>query len=136
MGELRHIAHDLGCSKAKIDVLDRWSLVGYVERHGKNEYEDLFRLKRYNHQEVNQEYQNQGNQLFRKQCERLSQTTPEQFISFIQVDLNTLFPLGDLEKQALNSPTLLSLNSQPSEKDLGKAKNGYIGRLSGEWGDG
>ena len=85
---------------------------------------------------MNQEYQNQGSQLFRKQCEGLSQTTPEQFISFIQVNLNTLFPLGDLEKQALNSPTLLSLNSQPSEKDLGKAKNGNIGRLSGEWGDG
>ena len=85
---------------------------------------------------MNQEFQNQGNQLFRKQCERLSQTTPEQFISFIQVNLNTLFPLGDLEKQALNSPTLLPLDSQPSAMDLGGAKNGYKGRLSGEWGDG
>ena len=79
---------------------------------------------------------NQVNQLFRKQCERLSQTTPELFISSIQVDLNTSFPLGDEEKQALNSPTLLPLDSQPSAMDLRVAKNGYKGRLSGEWGDG
>ena len=136
MGELHQIARNLGYPKAKIDVLDRWSLVGHVERHEKNEYEDLFRLKKHNHQEVNQEFQNQGNQLFREQCERLSQTTPEQFISSIKVDLNTSFPLGDLEKQALNSPTLLPLDSQPSAMDLGGAKNGYKGRLSGEWGDG
>ena len=97
MGELHQIVRNLDCQKAKIDVLDRWSLVGYVERHGKNEYEDLFRLKKHNHQEVNQEFQNQGNQLFREQCERLSQLTPEQFILFIQVDLNTSFSLGDLE---------------------------------------
>ena len=45
MGELHQIVRNLGYPKAKIDVLDRWSLVGYVERHGKNEYEDLFRLK-------------------------------------------------------------------------------------------
>ena len=76
------------------------------------------------------------NQLFREQCERLSQTTPEQFISSIKVDLNTSFPLGDLEKQALNSPMLLSLDSQPSVMDLGGAKSGYKGRLSGEWSDG
>ena len=136
MGELRHIARDQGCPKAEIDVLDRWSLVGYIERHGKNEYEDLFRLKKRNQQELNQDFQNQVNQLFREQCERLSQTTPEQFISSIKVDLNTSFPLGDLEKQALNSPTLLPLDSQPSAMDLGGAKNGYKGRLSGEWGDG
>ena len=48
MGELRHIARDQGCPKADIDVLDRWSLVRYIERHGKNEYEDLFRLKIHN----------------------------------------------------------------------------------------
>ena len=124
MGALRHIARDQGCPKAKIDVLDRWSLVGYIERHGKNEYEDLFRLKKRNQQELNQDFQNQVNQLFREQCERLSQTTPEQFISSIKVDLNTSFPLGDLEKQALNNPTLLPLDSQLSAMDLGGAKNG------------
>ena len=48
MGYLHHIARDQGCPKAEIDVLDRWSLVGYIERHGKNEYEDLFRLKKRN----------------------------------------------------------------------------------------
>ena len=48
MGELRHIARDLGCPKVEIDVLDRWSLVGYIEWHGKNEYEDLFSLKKRN----------------------------------------------------------------------------------------
>ena len=48
MGELRHIARDLGSLKAEIDMLDRWSLVGYIEWHGKNEYEDLFRLKKRN----------------------------------------------------------------------------------------
>ena len=48
MGELRRIAHDLGYLKAEIDVLDRWSLVGYIEQHGKNEYEDLLRLKKRN----------------------------------------------------------------------------------------
>ena len=112
MGYLHHIARDQGCPKAEIDVLDRWSLVGYIERHGKNEYEDLFRLKKRNHQkELNQDFQNQVNQLIREQCERLSQTTQEQFISSIKVDLNTVFPLGDLEKQALNNPTLLSLDS-------------------------
>ena len=41
-----------------------------------------------------------------------------------KVDLNTSFPLGDLEKQALSSLTLLSLDSQPSAMDLGGAKNG------------
>ena len=112
MGYLHHIARDQGCPKAEIDVLDRWSLVGYIERHGKNENEVLFRLKKRNHQkELNQDFQNQVNQLIREQCERLSQTTPEQFISSIKVDLNTVFPLGDLEKQALNNPTLLSLDS-------------------------
>ena len=48
MGELRHIVRDLGCPKVEIDVLDRWSLVGYIERHGKNEYENLFCLKKRN----------------------------------------------------------------------------------------
>ena len=33
MGELHHIARDLGRSKAEIDVIYRWSLVGYIERH-------------------------------------------------------------------------------------------------------
>ena len=61
---------------------------------------------------------------------------PEQFISSIKVDLNTSFPLGDLEKQVLNSPTLLPLDSQPSVMDLVEAKSGYKGRLNGEWGDG
>ena len=46
MGALRHIARDQGCPKADIDVLDRWSLVGYIERHGKNECEDIFRVKK------------------------------------------------------------------------------------------
>ena len=64
------------------------------------------------------------NQLFCEQCERLSQTTPEQFISSIKVDLNTVFPLGDLEKQLLNSPTLLPLDGQPSAMDLGAVKSG------------
>ena len=50
MGELRHIARDQGCPKADIDVLDRWSLVRYIERHGKNEYENIFRLKKRNQQ--------------------------------------------------------------------------------------
>lgn len=50
---------------------------------------------------------------------------PEQFISSIKVDLNTSFPLGDLEKQVLNNPTLLPLDSQPSVMDLEEAKNGY-----------
>ena len=125
MGEVRHIARDLGCPKAEIDVWHRWSLVGYIERHGKNEYEDLIRLKkRNNEQELNQDFQNQVNQLFREQCERLIQTTLEQFISSIKVDLNISFPLGDLEKQALNSPTLLPLDSQPSAMDFGAAKSG------------
>ena len=48
MGELRHIARDLGCPKVEIDVLDRWSLVGYIERHGKIEYVDVLRLKKRN----------------------------------------------------------------------------------------
>ena len=48
MGELHHIALYLGCPKAEIDVLDRWSLVGYIERHGKNENDYLFCLKKRN----------------------------------------------------------------------------------------
>ena len=124
MGELRYIARDLGFLKAEIDVLDRWSLVGYIEWHGKNEYEDLFRLKKRNQQELNQDFQNQVNQLFREQCEQLSQTTPEQFILSIKLDLYTSFLLGDLERQTLNSPTLLPLDSQLSAMDLGGAKNG------------
>ena len=132
MGELRQIARDLGCPKQEIDTLERWSLVNYIERHGKNEYEDLFRLKKRNQQELNQDFQNQVNQLFREQCERLSQTTPEQFFSSIKVDLSVSFPLADLDKQALDSPSaLLPFGSQHPTMDLGGPKSGFKGRASG-----
>ena len=131
MGELRQIARDLGCSKAEIDTLDRWPLVNYIERHGKNEYEDLYRPKKRNQQELNQDFQIQVNQLFREQCERLSQTTQEQFISTIKVDLSTSFPIPDLDKQILDSPSsLLPFGSQPPSMDLEGSKSGYKGRSS------
>ena len=112
MGYLHHIARDQGCPKAEIDVLDRWSLVGYIERHGKNEYENLFRLKKCNQPARAEPGLSEPSEpIDPRAVERLSQTTQEQFISSIKVDLNTVFPLGDLEKQALNNPTLLSLDS-------------------------
>lgn len=111
MEELRTIAKEIGLPEDDIKSYTRWELVQYISRNARDNYKDLYRQKKKNQQELNQEFQKQANFLFNEQCERLSRVTQKPKLS---IEIANIF-----DTRGGNSQILKNLDQMPVESGFG-----------------